>query len=443
MLVFLRQENMYWEEFYKAVAVTDEPSSFAIFCERFIDKSGNNFLLDIGCGNARDTRFFYGLGLDASGIDYCETAIGLNKLKYPEQKFTVCDVLGIEELSFERAPRYIYTRFFLHAIDKISATTFLSWASSAIDAEGYLFIECRSDNDPMFGVGVRLSDDEYVNGHYRRFINLKALVSEVDGMGWSVVYCSEASDLSVVGNDNPVLLRLVLKKSAFRIPKPNLYLLKIRPDVVGFVGLLKEAGIQIFATCGTLLGAIRCEGITPWDTDVDIGIFYSEFLKLINLLRGGDYFISSDGVDASGIRKRYHVDTDDLISKFDFANELIWLHDQADSYYIQINIFEISDEVKPRFWEDFHGDRFAIHLNRELRDGYGFGRYNIPFSLFYPLIEHPFYETALHVHEKSEQILKRWYGDKCLTHYPKSSESSLDLGRFVTTDARIDYLYGI
>jgi SAM-dependent methyltransferase len=434
---------MFWDEFYKGVAVTDIPSSFANFCERFVTPIGNNFLLDVGCGNARDTHHFYELGLDATGIDNCQVVVDLNKQKYENLEFHVCSADNLEQLDLTRAPKYIYSRFFLHAINKLTASAFLTWATKVIADEGYFFIECRSDKDPMFGIGTKISDDEYINGHYRRFINLSALIDELDSLGWSVIYCSESSDLSVVNNDNPVLIRLIVKKSAFRVPKPNLYLLKIKPDVVLFIETMNKSGTQVFATCGTLLGSIRCEGITPWDTDVDIGVLYPDFLQMLDVLKGQDYYISSDGVDEAGARKRYRIESRELASKFDFDKELIWLHDEADTYYIQINIFDISDTIKPPFWADFHSDRFLVHLSRELRDGYEEGRYNLPYSLFYPLITHPFYDSTLLVHEKSEQILKRWYGKTCLTNYPRSSASSLDLGRFETADARIEYLYGI
>lgn len=434
---------MFWDEFYKGVTVTDIPSSFAVFCERFISPVGNNALLDVGCGNARDTHHFYEKGLHATGIDNCQVVVDLNKQKYENVEFHACSADNLDQFDLKRAPKYIYSRFFLHAVNKSTASAFLTWATKVIVDDGYLFIECRSDKDPMFGVGEKLSADEYVNGHYRRFINLSALIDELDGLGWSVVYCSESSDLSIVNDDNPVLIRLIVKKSAFKIPKPNLYLLKVRPNVVQVIKKLNENGIQIFATCGTLLGAIRCQGITPWDTDVDIGIMYSDFLSMLDLLKGQNYFLGSGAVDENGVRKRYRIESRDIVSKFNFDSDLIWLHDDADTYHIQINLMDVSDTIKPPFWADFHSESFVVHMSRELRDGYDNGKYNLPYSLFYPLISHPFYDSSLLVHEKNEQILKRWYGVTCLTSYPKSSESALDLGRFESTNTKIEYLYGI
>src|SRR5437870_4336134 len=59
----------YWDKFYKAGNNTFAPSSFA----EFVIKSGylkaGDSLLDVGCGNGRDTFYFLSNGINALGID--------------------------------------------------------------------------------------------------------------------------------------------------------------------------------------------------------------------------------------------------------------------------------------------------------------------------------------------------------------------------------------
>ena len=54
-----------------------------------------------------------------------------------------------------------------------------------------------------------------------------------------------------------------------------------------FINILNSNNITYFIKAGTLLGAIRDNGIAPWDDDLDIGFLYKDFIKLIELK---DYF---------------------------------------------------------------------------------------------------------------------------------------------------------
>ena len=52
------KNEKYWDDFYKNFLVKKE-SSFARFVYKKIQTKKRNKLLDVGCGNGRDTFFFF------------------------------------------------------------------------------------------------------------------------------------------------------------------------------------------------------------------------------------------------------------------------------------------------------------------------------------------------------------------------------------------------
>ena len=48
-----------------------------------------------------------------------------------------------------------------------------------------------------------------------------------------------------------------------------------------------ENNIKYSLLFGTMLGAVRHKGFIPWDEDIDIGIFYDDWLKFLELCKNG------------------------------------------------------------------------------------------------------------------------------------------------------------
>lgn len=201
-----RDRSKHWKEYYSTDIAPSGPSSFA---EKVLTQiEFGQHILDIGCGNGRDSIFFAENGIQVDAIDRSESAIDLCKSKYidSEINFSYGDIthLANKGLKYDS----IYCRFVIHAMPVEEEIDLIRTSFDLLKKGGFIFVECRSINDPLSREGEVLSPTERLHGHYRRFIIPYELDDRLVKNGFEVIEISEHSGVSKHNNDNPVVVRV-------------------------------------------------------------------------------------------------------------------------------------------------------------------------------------------------------------------------------------------
>ncbi|XWO13855.1 tRNA (cmo5U34)-methyltransferase [Candidatus Hepatincola sp. Pdp] len=208
-------ENCYWDNYYEQNRLVLKESSFAKYTmDKFLEPERK--IIDLGCGNGRDSIFFYNNALKVTGVDFAQKEIEFLTNYYQENKginFIFADMSNMPDI-VDAPFDYAYFRFSLHAIKIEAQQRVLNWVKNNLLDNGLLLIEARSDKDPMFLKGKQISKNENITDHYRRYLNLQDTLTQIKNLGFTIIEAEEANNLSVYGNDNPFLIRIVAKLSA-------------------------------------------------------------------------------------------------------------------------------------------------------------------------------------------------------------------------------------
>ncbi len=205
----------YWNKYYENHRPGSEGESpFAReTCERHL-RSGES-ILDLGCGNGRDSLYFADHGLAVTGIDSAEVAIrelqGKSSAKFVCGDFVKLD--GMADASFDSC----YSRFTVHAITEDQEKDLLKNVLRVLREGGQFFIEVRSVHDGIYGLGEAKEKDAYIyEGHYRRFIRLREFIDRLSDAGFDVVYAEESDLFAPYKDSRPVCLRVTAVKASAR-----------------------------------------------------------------------------------------------------------------------------------------------------------------------------------------------------------------------------------
>ncbi len=200
----------YWNRFYSNNIILSKPSKFAIFSSKYL-KNYQGTLFDIGCGNGRDTIFFHKKNIKIIGLDISNQAIRRNKKKIKKKFLKFMRVNFCQYFNKKIGYKFsIYSRFTMHTINHKEEEIFFKSIINQPNLQ-YLFIETRTTDDELFGIGKKIGKNEYFSDHYRRFIIPKEFKKRFKKK-FQIIFFKKSKNFAKYKNYKPNVLRIIAKK---------------------------------------------------------------------------------------------------------------------------------------------------------------------------------------------------------------------------------------
>lgn len=203
----------YWEHFYSvpANAVLQSPTQFAVFA--LSEAADVDAIIDVGCGNGRDSMFFASFGKAVLGVDAAKSAIDrcrahAKSLQLANAQFQSGRIgdQGFEDDLSNAFPNWsimLYARFFLHAIDEESQSRFLELAKRLSAGHCTVAVEFRTLRDA--------SQAKVTPDHFRRFINPVDFLQKAQEAGLTLRYFVEGFGFAKYKTDDAHVARCIFR----------------------------------------------------------------------------------------------------------------------------------------------------------------------------------------------------------------------------------------
>lgn len=146
-------DEAYWTKYYESGAAPEEPSLFAQYVMKN-HASSSDTMIELGCGNGRDARYFASNGIGVIAIDQCASEIeGLIETngKHENLKYLAADFTDLPESN--RKFDLVYSRFTLHSVSSEGQHKTLKWCLRNLAEGGKLCIEVRGQKNELFKKG--------------------------------------------------------------------------------------------------------------------------------------------------------------------------------------------------------------------------------------------------------------------------------------------------
>jgi tellurite methyltransferase len=206
-------DKKYWQEYYSNKNTPQQPSLFAMFVLENLIKE-NESLIELGCGNGRDSLYFSRHGVNVTAIDQCENEISLLSKNNSQDNphFRIDDFTKLE---IDKIFNHVYSRFTLHSINENQENDVIIWSYNHLQKNGLLLIEARGKKNELYKLGepVKGERDAYIyEGHYRRFIDINILKNKLLKVGFEIKFAEEKKGFAPFEKTNYNFIRIIALK---------------------------------------------------------------------------------------------------------------------------------------------------------------------------------------------------------------------------------------
>lgn len=206
------RDTEYWNDYYSKKVAPLVPSLFAEWVQEQLI-SGKT-LLELGCGNGRDSLYFYQQGINVTAVDASPKTIeDLKRNNTEDNIYFICDDFVCAPTIFSGEYDYCYSRFSLHALNEEQEKEVIENVYKVLKKEGKFFIETRGIHDELYGKGKQIGRNAFFyNGHFRRFVEKNELLNTLKQVGFYIDYENESRGFAPFGDEDPMVIRIVAHK---------------------------------------------------------------------------------------------------------------------------------------------------------------------------------------------------------------------------------------
>lgn len=203
--------NVYWNEYYRTRQAPGQPSAFAQSVAALASEFGT--VVELGCGNGRDSAFFLTREHRVFGLDSCSVAIAACEAMAGQMGEAVAARAHFHAVSASDpqvwqglaeaagGPLLVYARFMFHAVPEETETAVLDQVRQVLGRlGGALACEFRTPHDEPLAKAMP--------AHFRRYVDPDRFCEKLTARGMRIVERVEGQGMAVFGDEDAYVARI-------------------------------------------------------------------------------------------------------------------------------------------------------------------------------------------------------------------------------------------